>query len=184
MQAPNLDGRRTTACGLGIAETQSCADCIATGPHAHHSAPTRCTHRCGTDQSLQSRPPAYCGDDTKSESVVATRAPATHAESNKPSMIKQATAARQHVQHVRQHHVETTCGQAKQACGPPHSAPVHMDSPAAASNQQYQRVPAMTALRTLTIEDQTLRGRRHYQACLRHGGTVRVPPSHAHEMVA
>jgi hypothetical protein len=92
-QAPNLDGRRTTACGLGIAETQSCADCIATGPHAHHSAPTRCTHRCGTDQSLQSRPPAYCGDDTKSESVVATRAPATHAESNKPSMIKQATAA-------------------------------------------------------------------------------------------
>ena len=142
------------------------------------------TRRCGTDQSLRSRPPVRGGDDAQSESVVATRAPATHAESNKPSMIKQATAARQHVQHVRQHHVETTCGQAKQACGPPHSAPVHTDSPAAASNQQYRRVPAMTALRTITIEDQTLRGRRHYQACLRHGGTVRIPPPHAHEMVA
>jgi hypothetical protein len=132
------------------------------------------TRRCGTDQSLRSRPPVRGGDDARSESVVATRAPATHAESNKPSMIKQATAARQHVQHVRQHHVDTTCGQAGQACGPPHSAPVHTDSPAAASNQQYQRAQATTALRTLTIEDQTLRGRRHYQAYLRHGGTVRI----------
>ena len=97
-------------------------------------------------------------------------------------MIEQATAAQQH---VRQHHVDTTCEHAGQACGPPHSAPVHTDSPAAASiqsNQQYQRVPAMTALRTITIEDQALRGRRHYQAYLRHG-TVRILP-HAHEMVA
>jgi hypothetical protein len=94
-----------------------------------------------------------------------------------PNRTSQACSNRlqpQHVQHVRQHHVDTTCGQAGQACGPPHSAPVHTDSPAAASNQQYQRVPAMTALRTLTIEDQTLRGRRHYQAYLRHGGTVRI----------